>query len=272
LDAARRLLFAGGVERAKDMKLKVCLLFAALGLAAAGCGNSTEVGTAKAGWNVPSPVDYPDGAAPTPTPTNGPIARGIDVSEFQGTINWATVASHKQFAIIRVSYGSGYVDPKWATNWSGAKNAGILRGAYQFFRPSQDATAQANLMLSKIGTYDRADIPPTLDVEVTEGYSDATIVAKIKEWVNVVRPAIGREPMIYTSPGFWGPLGYGASQTTLWVAHWGVTHPLVPGSWSDYTFWQYSDSGSVAGISGAVDPDEFHGDKADLDDFLANGP
>jgi GH25 family lysozyme M1 (1,4-beta-N-acetylmuramidase) len=78
--------------------------------------------------------------------------------------------------------------------------------------------------------------------------------------------------MIYTSPGFWSPLGYGASQTTLWVAHWGVTHPLVPGSWSDYTFWQYSDSGSVAGISGAVDLDEFHGDKADLDDFLANGP
>src|SRR4051812_18132772 len=77
---------------------------------------------------------------------------GIVVSEFQGNINWAQVkAAGKAFAIIRVSDGTGHLDPFFAQNWAGAKAAGLIRGAYQFFEPGGDPVAQANLLLQHMG-------------------------------------------------------------------------------------------------------------------------
>ena len=76
---------------------------------------------------TPPQVDYVEDAV-TVCPA-GAVVQGIDVSEFQGAINWSAVkAAGKQFAFIRVSDGT-YQDPKFATNWAGAKAAGILRGA-----------------------------------------------------------------------------------------------------------------------------------------------
>src|SRR5262245_32070825 len=72
---------------------------------------------------------------------------GIDVAQWQGSINWSAVKSAgKQFAIIRVSDGTGHPDPYFASNWRNAKAAGLVVGSYQFFRPGQNATAQADLM------------------------------------------------------------------------------------------------------------------------------
>lgn len=221
----------------------------------------------------PTPTPTPS-ASPTGTPASTTPVKGIDVSEYQGTIDWAQVkAAGKDFAVIRVSDGTGHLDTKFSANWTGAKNAGVVRGSYQFFRASEDATAQANLLLSKIGTYEATDIPPVLDVEVMDGQTKAKVLSGIATWVSVVAPAIGRKPIIYTSPGFWDGLGAPADTTaTLWVAHWGVSSPTLPNSWTDWAFWQYSDTGSVSGISGAVDLDEFHGASSDLAQFLAHGP
>src|SRR3954466_14515605 len=73
----------------------------------------------------------------------GPTVKGIDVSVYQGTINWTAVKNDGvKYAVIRVSDGLNSIDSKFAANWSGAKTAGIKRGAYQFFRPSQDPIAQ----------------------------------------------------------------------------------------------------------------------------------
>ena len=77
------------------------------------------------------------------------IVQGIDVSVYQGNINWGQVAGAKDFAIARVSDGS-FLDTKFAQNWSGMKAAGIIRGAYQFFEPGEDGATQANLLLSKM--------------------------------------------------------------------------------------------------------------------------
>src|SRR6188508_74828 len=69
---------------------------------------------------------------------DGATTKGIDVSKWQGTINWPAVKQGGvQFAFIRLSDGANYKDPKFATNWAGAKSAGIIRGVYQFFRPTQ---------------------------------------------------------------------------------------------------------------------------------------
>jgi lysozyme len=190
---------------------------------------------------------------------------GIDVSSWQGNIDWKAVHnSGRAFAVIRVADGS-YVDPKFAQNWSGAKAAGLARGVYQFFRAGQDGTAQANLLLAHVGN-DVGEIAPVADVEVSDGVSAATLNTHLAQWMTRIKQATGRTPLIYTSPGLWPSLS-GSSQFSgedLWVANWGVSCPGVPGPWTNYKFWQYADNGSVPGISGNVDLDRFNGTLAEL--------
>ena len=100
------------------------------------------------------------------------VVEGVDVSYYDATVDWAAVkASGRQFAIARVSDGTGFMDPKFSTNWSGIKAAGMVRGVYQFFRPEESATGQADLLLSHMGNLEAGDLPPVLDVEVTDGVS-----------------------------------------------------------------------------------------------------
>jgi lysozyme len=198
---------------------------------------------------------------------------GIDVSEYQGNINWGQVkASGREFAIIRTGDGM-YQDPYFAQNWSGAKAAGLIRGVYQFFEPGEDAVAQANLMLSMMGAIGPGDLPPMIDVEVTGGQSGATITSKIHQWVNTVQAATGRKPLVYTGTWFWDPnVGSGDFSSYPLVESYYCSSccPNLPNPWSDFAMWQYSSTGAVPGISGNVDLDKFKGTMADLQ-LLAGG-
>src|SRR5215470_12245190 len=130
---------------------------------------------------------------------------GIDVSYYQGTINWSQVAAAgKKFAVIRVSDGTTTPDTQFARNWSGAHSAGVIRGVYQFFRASQDATAQADLLVNALnsnGGLQTGDLPPVADVEVSDGQSVSTVASKLNTWMARVQAGTGRTPLIYTSPG-----------------------------------------------------------------------
>jgi len=221
---------------------------------------------------APPPVGVAEDAV-TVCP-GGSVVQGIDVSEFQGSINWTAVKNAGiKFAFIRVSDGT-YQDPNFASNWAGAKAAGILRGAYQFFRASDNPITIADQFLAKMGTLGDGDLPPTLDVEVTDGQSAATIRTNMEAWLAHVEQKTGRTPFIYVSPGFWPNLGSpNESHYRLWVANWGVSCPSLPaGGWSTWQMWQKADNGSVAGISGAVDTDEFNGSLAQLQVIAGGAP
>ncbi len=203
----------------------------------------------------------------------GPTVKGIDVSYYQGTINWTAVKGDGvKYAFIRVSDGLNTPDTKFSANWSGSRNAGIYHGAYQFFRPSQDAIAQADLLLSKIGNQIAPDdLPPVLDVEATDGLSAATVAARVHTWVEHVTQALGRRPIIYTGKYFWQDNVGDADETAspLWHAQYtSASCPNIADAWPDWAIWQYSSSGSVAGISGNVDMDRWNGDLASLQAFL----
>ena len=168
--------------------------------------------------------------------------------------------------MARVSDGTRYPDSKFAANYANAKAAGLVRGAYQFFRPGQDPIAQAELLLSKIGyQLGAGDLPPVLDVEVTDGHSAAQVLNGVQAWVSHVSKALGRMPIVYTSPGFWdglsGHRNYGAN---LWVANWTTRCPTMPSGWSTFVFWQHSAEGRVPGVGGKVDLDKFNGSKSEL--------
>jgi lysozyme len=206
---------------------------------------------------------------------SGTVTKGIDVSYYQGTINWTSVASSGiKFAFIRVSDGTGFHDPKFTSYWAGAHNAGIIRGAYQFFRPSQSVSGQANLMISALGGhYTPGDLPPVLDVEDAGGESAATVASKIRQWVDQVKQTLGVDPIIYTGKYFWrdevgGPTSFVTN--ALWIAQYTSLCPDLPSPWPRWTFWQNTDTGSVSGISGHMDLDQFNGTLVDLQAF-ANG-
>jgi lysozyme len=200
--------------------------------------------------------------------------QGVDVSSFNGVIDWNQVkSSGRSFALVRAADGV-YGDPNFANNYAGAKAANLIRGAYQFFEPAQDPVAQANLLLQVIGMLGPGDLPPTLDVEVSGGVSSASLFAALGAWASTVKQAIGRDPIIYTSPAFWTPIASPTmfASSPLWIAQWGVNCPSVPSPWTAWAFWQYTGStSSVPGIATPVNADEFNGSLSDLQSFAGMG-
>lgn len=204
---------------------------------------------------------------------SGPTVKGIDVSYYQGTIDWTRVRDDGvRYAFIRVSDGLGTIDPKFEEYWAGSRAAGIHHGAYQYFRPTQDPIAQANLLLSKMGALQPDDLPPVIDVESDGGLPPAQVAAKVKQWIDHVTAAIGRPPIIYTGFYFWrdevGAPAFGGD-SPLWHAQYtSAACPNIPPPWTDWAFWQFTDTGRVAGISGNVDVNRFNGTYSQLVELL----
>ena len=215
----------------------------------------------------PSPTPPPPTASPSPTPppTSGYI-EGIDVSHWQETIDWAKVAgAGKKFAFIKATESTDFVDNMYATNRAKAKANGIKVGAYHFARPgtnSNDAVNEASWFIRNAGPVP-GELLPVLDLEVTGGLTDAQLEAWTQAFMDRVYALTGVRGAIYVSPSFWsGNVGNStkiaaAGYKVLWIAHWTTgSAPTVPGSnWNGngWTFWQYTSSGTVNGISGRVD-------------------
>jgi lysozyme len=193
----------------------------------------------------------------------GPVVKGVDVSYYQGTVDWQKVKqSGRVFAIARVSDGLSVVDSQFATNWPAMKQAGLVRGVYQFFRPARDPIAQADLLLQKVqaaGGFQPGDLPPVLDVETVDGVAASTLRQRMQQWLDHVEQALGRKPMVYTAAFMSDTVGTGFSKYPLWVANYGTSCPTMPDGWSGWKFWQSSSTGSVPGISGNVDVNDFNG-------------
>lgn len=187
-------------------------------------------------------------------------AKGIDVSDWQDPVNWHSVARDGMgFAFTKATEGSNYVADSFRRNWDAIKAVGLARGAYHFYRTKHDPQAQAELFLRTV-KLEPDDLPPVLDIESTDGMPASTIISGITHWLNVVEKQTGRRPIIYTYPSFWDRIGNPKlfSDYPLWIAHYDTNTPWVPGGWDGWTFWQYTDRGSVSGIGGGVDINWFN--------------
>ncbi|HET6232394.1 MAG TPA: glycoside hydrolase family 25 protein [Longimicrobiaceae bacterium] len=187
--------------------------------------------------------------------------RGIDVSHYQGRIDWQAAADDGVgFAFVKATEGGRFVDPAFARNWAGLREVGIARGAYHRFRPRLSGIAQADHFLRVVDVTE-GDLPPVVDVESVEGVGDARLVAGVRAWLGEVERRTGVRPIVYTKPGFRrAHLGTALDDYPLWVAEYDVDEPSV-GRWA---FWQHSERGSVAGIGRAVDLNRFNGSVDDL--------
>ena len=199
---------------------------------------------------------------------------GIDVSHYDGTIDWAKVkASGIDFAFMKATEGTTFVDPDLAANWKGAGDAGVIRGAYHFLRPADDAVAQADFFVATAGVPGKGDLPLALDLETTDNMPNATVASVTAAFLARVQEQTGRAPVVYTSARFWGTFAgpsTGYDQYALWDAQWTTACPSLPPAWVNWTFWQNAATGTVPGISGTmnVDLDQFNGSLAALQGWV----
>ncbi|MGN6109380.1 MAG: glycoside hydrolase family 25 protein [Kofleriaceae bacterium] len=210
----------------------------------------------------------PDRVAP-PVCELGPTVAGVDVSYHQEDIDWRRVRrAGMQFAFVRVSDGTTFADPKFQRNWAAARSAGVLRGAYQYFRPDESAIAQADLLIDAL-LRDPGELPPVIDVETAGNKTAAQIAERVQAWIDRVRARLGVEPMVYTGPDFWTRKVAGADfrAQPLWLAHYTAGCPTIPAPWTAWTFWQFSERGEVPGIDWPADMNWFAGTLEELQAF-----
>lgn len=225
-------------------------------------------------------------ALAAPAPATARVASrlplGVDVSRFNGVINWEKVAGAGiEFAFVQASRGNGSdctVEPDrcgrdrhYATNYRRARKAGIRVGAYhRAFAEGDtarearaDARHEAEVFIREVGSVRRGDLLPVLDVEQPyRGLTSYRLRIWIHAWLAKVERRLGPKPMIYTSVHGWGPTrdrgGFALAGHPLWVANWGVRYPAVPAAnWAGrgWSVWQFTSEGRVNGIDGNVDKD-----------------
>lgn len=199
---------------------------------------------------------------------------GIDVSHHQGSVDWAKAkAAGVQFAFIKATEGGTFVDPQFSRNRRALREAGIPCGAYHFFRTTSTVDAQVANFVRAVGKLEPGDLPPVLDIEVPEQWRSLSLkerLALVHGFCDAVEKKLGVAPIVYLSPSFASDvLGGDASvkKYVLWLAHYTTAeNPRTPFPWTDWHFWQYSETGSVPGIPNrSVDMNRFNGGQVELD-------
>ncbi len=195
---------------------------------------------------------------------------GIDVSIWQGDVDWNAVASTTtRFVIMRATRGNTYDDPRYAAYLAEASANGLVVGAYHRAKVgvgAGDAKAEADHFVDVAQNAAR-DVLPALDIEEHNGLNASQLTEWVRSWLARVYSRTGVRAMIYSSPHFWRTyLGdttwFAEHGYPLWIAHWGIPSPMIPaGNWGGHgwTYWQWTSTGRVSGIGPNVDRDRFNG-------------
>lgn len=216
---------------------------------------------------------------------------GLDISHYQAQVDWQKLKkSGCEFVFLKATEGGDYVDRTFATRREECKAVGIPVGAYHFFRPKTAVMLQIANFVGTVGRIQPGEMRPVLDVEVPSlwnGLSEEELsveraelraqwnsikiedrVKMVVQWCEAVEAGCGLPPIIYMSSSFAGEVLGNAPELarwTLWVAHYTTAaDPWVPAPWSNWTFWQYTDKGSIEGVPGHVDLNWFNGTSEEL--------
>ena len=191
---------------------------------------------------------------------------GIDISHYQGIINWNKVGFLEDsipisFVMIRATAGNNKSDNYFNYNWKGAKKKKLIRGAYHYYRPDENSTEQAEKFISKV-ILAKGDLPPILDIEdVSDIQTIASLRKGITNWLDLVEKHYNIKPIIYTGDSFYNDnlKGKGFKDYPIWIANYNkhITQPKV----KDWIIWQFSDQGKATGITEFVDLNVFDGNK-----------
>jgi lysozyme len=189
---------------------------------------------------------------------------GIDVSYYQGKIDWQKVKAMKEddvhvtFAFIKATEGLLNVDPYFLRNWREAPKAGIKVGAYHFFRPKRSGLWQANFFL-QTANFEKGDLPPVVDIESLDGVSPGKMRKELNAFIIQIEEKTKVKPIIYSGLKFYQDnlMGF-YDDYPFWVAHY--HQPKLKLATDTWKFWQHSDKARINGINHVVDFNAFNGD------------
>ncbi|WP_375326496.1 glycoside hydrolase family 25 protein [Candidatus Tisiphia endosymbiont of Nemotelus uliginosus] len=195
---------------------------------------------------------------------------GIDVSHWQGEINWQKVKEVGiNFAIAKVTGGSDYQDPKFLSNWVGMKNNNIKAAAYHYLKGYQLPESQiTNIKEALVAKCDFDVCNDILAIDVEEKLNENVGPEQMADTLYGLLVALNKtfnNIYIYCSPNYWENKvawqKYDFSPYKLWIAHWTKEKsPTIPTTWQDkgWVWWQHSSKGRIDGIVGDVDLDRSH--------------
>lgn len=192
--------------------------------------------------------------------------RGIDVSKYQGTINWRKVADSRKvkFVYVKATEGMSIQDPFYRKNIDGARDAGLLVGSYHLYSSKTTAYQQFD-NFKKVVKKKEQDLVPVLDIEAV--HCKNLNIERVDKLLELMEREYGVKPIIYTSQ-------------TVYFTHFATKkyrdYQVFIASYNSFpktrfTLWQYTQTGRVNGITGDVDFSEMNQDKT-IDDILMPTP
>ncbi|KAF2333096.1 glycoside hydrolase family 25 protein [Flavobacterium daemonense] len=192
---------------------------------------------------------------------------GIDVSEFQGEVDWdeVEILDEKypvQFVFIRATAGNDRVDGQFKRNWKGAKENKIMRGAYHYYRPNENSIEQADLFIKTV-KLQKGDLPPVLDIEKLPKNQPLDSLKKgLKRWLTKVEKHYQVRPIIYSGERYYSDfLKEEFSEYLFWIANYNFYREKIEDDW---LFWQFTEKASLPGIKHRVDVNIYNGDLEQL--------
>jgi lysozyme len=200
---------------------------------------------------------------------------GIDISRWQGDIDWRSVkAAGTRFVFIKSTEGGDHIDPRFLQNWNGARAAGIPAGAYHFVYWCRPAHEQAQWFVQHIPqTNDALALPPILDVEwnghsrtCPRKVSRETAIEKMLLMLRELEQHTGRRPIIYTDIPFHKDVIEGTNAFEgypFWIRS-TAAKPEERYANRRWEFWQFTTTGRVPGIRGDVDRNAFYGSEQEF--------
>jgi lysozyme len=192
---------------------------------------------------------------------------GVDVSHYQARIDWSQVREQgMDFAFVKATEGATHADTLFCDNWEDIRAAGLMRGAYHFFRPRTSAEAQAFQFMHWVDLQP-GDLPPVLDVEVLDGVAPPLVLDGLRTWLWLAELHYGVKPILYTNLKFYNRYLAGHfNEYPLWIARYNEREPVLADG-DQWLFWQYGNRGSLPGVAGFVDFNVFAGDSVALEEL-----
>ena len=203
--------------------------------------------------------------------------QGIDISRYQGRIDfYAAREAGTHFVFMKATEGADYVDPNFRFNWEAARQAGMPRGAYHFMAWCSLARDQAEWFKQNVPA-DPDALPPVLDLEWNHlssckvKHSKEDILEKIEVMLQAMEEHTGKIPIIYTDMTFHRDILEGTLFDNAFWLRSVAAEPAHRYRSRDYTFWQWTQTGTMPGIRGEVDRNSFYGTESEWIRFLLTG-
>jgi len=202
--------------------------------------------------------------------TNYTKITGIDVSKYQGSIDFNLVKSSGfDFILIRATEGNTIQDDDYKLHYETAKSLGLVVGAYHFYETNDKPIDQFHNFIA-VAVLTRGDLAPVVDIEKLHKNDQLELAENLKDFLDLLEQHYAAKPIVYTGLNFANKHLYELGSYPLWLAEYQVEDITLPQGWTDWAFWQWSQSSKTPGIDSDVDENVFNGGVNKFKEMLIN--